>query len=133
MTVASRAVEITGLRGAPALRAHITERMTEALKPIALTPKSAQVAFFDDNGPKGGRAMRCAFTVHLPYRPALRVENTAETARLAFDGGFSALERRLARYREQDRDSRRHPKKYFAAKRLTEGLPPATRAPRGSR
>jgi hypothetical protein len=66
--------------------------------------------------------------VHLPYRPALRVEHTAETARLAFDGGFGALERRLERYREREREGGRHPKKYFVAKRLTEGLPAAARA-----
>jgi hypothetical protein len=53
------------------------------------------------------------------------VEHTAGTARLAFEGGFGALERRLDRYRE--REGGRRPKKYFAAKRLTEGL----RAPAG--
>jgi hypothetical protein len=128
MTLASRPVEISGLRGAAALRALIGERVAAALEPIKLEPLSAQVAFFDDNGPKGGRAIRCAFTVRLPYRPALRVEHTAETARLAFDGGFGALERLLERYRERNRDNYRHPKKYFVAKRLTEGLPQATRA-----
>ena len=120
MTVANRAVEISGLKGNAALRAHIDERVTAALGPITLKPVSAQAAFVDDNGPKGG-GIRCALTVRLPYRPALRVEHVAETPRLAFDAGFSALERRLERYRERQRDSQRHPKKYFAAKRLTEG------------
>jgi len=82
MTIGSKAVEISGLRGAAALRARIGERMALALKPIKLEPVSAHIAFFDDNGPKGG-GIRCAFTVRLPYRPALRVEHTAETARLA--------------------------------------------------
>jgi ribosome-associated translation inhibitor RaiA len=131
MTVGGRAIEISGLRGAAALRARIGERVTAALEPIKLEPVSAHVAFFDDNGPKGG-GIRCAFTVRLPYRPALRVEHTAETPRLAFDGGFSALERLLERYRERERDSRRHPKKYFVAKQLTEGPPAATRAPRAA-
>jgi ribosome-associated translation inhibitor RaiA len=45
----------------------------------------------------------------------------AETPRLAFDGALKAFERRLERYRERDRDSRRRPKKYWVAKRLTEG------------
>jgi hypothetical protein len=127
MANASRAVEISGLRGAAALRARFGERVTAALEPIKLEPVSAHIAFFDDNGPKGG-GIRCAFTVRLPYRPALRVEHTAETARLAFDGGFGALERLLERYREREREGRRHPKKYFVAKRLTEGLPAAARA-----
>lgn len=129
MTIASKAVEISGLRGAAALRARIGERMTAALEPIKLEPVSAHIAFFDDNGPKGG-GIRCAFTVRLPYRPALRVEHTAETARLAFDGGFGALERLLERYREREREGHRHPKKYFVAKRLSEGLPATARASR---
>jgi hypothetical protein len=58
------------------------------------------------------------------------VEHLAETPRLAFDAGFSALERLLERYRERQRDSGRRPKKYFAAKRLTEGVPTATRRSR---
>ena len=132
MTIASKAVEISGLRGAAALRARIGERMTVALEPIKLEPVFAHIAFFDDNGPKGG-GIRCAFTVRLPYRPALRVEHTAETARLAFDGGFGALERLLERYREREREGRRHPKKYFVAKRLSEGLPAAARASRAAK
>ena len=111
------------------MRARINERVTAALEPIALRPVAARVAFFDDNGPKGG-GIRCALTVRLPRRPALRVEHVAGTPRLAFDGGFDALGRLLERYRERDRDSRRRPKKYFAAKRLTEGVP---RRPQRSR
>ena len=133
MTMASRPVEISGLKGAAELRARIGERVTAALEPLTLQPVVAQVAFFDDNGPKGGRAIRCALTVRLPYRPALRVEHTAETPRLAFDAGFGALERLLERYRERERESRRHPKKYFAAKRVTEGLPPAAPRARAAR
>jgi ribosome-associated translation inhibitor RaiA len=90
------------------------------LKPVQVKPLGAEVRFFDDNGPKGGRAIRCAVTVRLPYRPAVRVEEMAETARLAFDGAFATLERQLERYRERNRDSRRRPKKYYAARRLSQ-------------
>jgi len=38
-----------------------------------------------------------------------------------FDASFKSLERQLERYRERDRDSRRHPKKYYVAKRLLQG------------
>ena len=89
---------------------------------------SAKVAFFDDNGPKGGVASRCAFTVKLPYRPALRVEHTAETPRVAFDAGFAALERLLERYRERARESRRHPKKYFVGEAPPRRAGPASSA-----
>jgi ribosome-associated translation inhibitor RaiA len=77
--------------------------------------------------------MRCALTVRLPFRPSIRVERTAETPRLAFDAAFAILERQLEQYRERDRDSKRHPKKYFAARRLQaeEAPPRPKRARRG--
>jgi ribosome-associated translation inhibitor RaiA len=61
------------------------------------------------------------------------VERTAETPRLAFDAAFAVLERQLEQYRERDRDSKRHPKKYFAARRLLaeEAPPRPKRARRG--
>ena len=132
MTVERSEPEITGLRGAGALRERITKRMATALEPIKLKPVFSQVAFFHDDGPKGGRAIRCALTAWLPYRPALRVEHTAATPRLAFDAGFAALERLLERYRERAREGRRHPKKYFLAKRVSEGPRPARRSRRTS-
>jgi ribosome-associated translation inhibitor RaiA len=113
-------IEIRGIRRDPALRARVKKQVQAALERLQLKPITAQATFFDDNGPKGGLAIRCALTARLPYRPALRVEQTEATQRTAFDGAFAALERRLERYRERDRDSRRHPKKYFAAKRLLE-------------
>ena len=120
MTIAVRDVEISGSRDS-ALRALISRRVGAALKLLQVTPLAAQVKFFDDNGPKGGRAMRCALTVRLPYRPKIRIERTAVTARLAFDATFKSFERQLERYREKDRDRRRHPKKYYVARRLLDG------------
>jgi ribosome-associated translation inhibitor RaiA len=96
---------------------------------LKVKPVGAGVTFFDDNGPKGGVAMRCALTARVPYRPTLRVEKTAQTRRAAFDEAVKALDRQLDRYRERDRDSRRHPKKYFVAKRLIASVsakPPST-------
>lgn len=121
MTLEFRGVEISGIQKDPVLRALVKRKVGAALSLLRVKPLSAQASFFDDNGPKGGNAMRCAMTVRLPYRPSVRVEHTAGTQRLAFDGGMATLERLLERYRERDRDSRRHPKKYFAAKRLLEG------------
>ncbi len=118
MTEAIR-IDIKGARRETALRAHASDRLRAALAPLTVAPITAQASFVDDNGPKGGLALRCALTVQVPHRPAIRVEQTAQTGRLAFDGAMAALERRLERYREEDRDSRRHPKKYFAAKRLS--------------
>jgi len=115
------AIDIQGVERNNALRARALKLVGEALAPIRLAPVRAKITFFDDNGPKGGLGTRCALDVRLPFRPAIRVEQVAETSRLAFDGAFAALERRLERYRERDRDIKRRPKKYFVAKRLLTG------------
>jgi ribosome-associated translation inhibitor RaiA len=123
MTTNVEAIKITGLERDP-LRGRAMRLMADALAKLAVAPVKGQASFFDENGPKGGRAMRCALTVRLPFRPSVRVERTAETPRLAFDAAFAVLERQLERYRERDRDNKRHPKKYFAARRvLTEEAP----------
>ena len=121
MTLEFGGIQISGLGRDPVLRARASSRIGAALKPLQVKPVAALVSFFDDNGPRGGRAVRCALTVRLPYRPTVRVEHTAETPHLAFDGGFASLERQLERYRERDRDNKRRPKKYYLAKRLLEG------------
>lgn len=106
------AIEIQGLN------TRDRARMNRALQLLPVTPTWARVAFIDDNGPKGGRALRCAMTVRLPRRPTIRVEHSSTTVRLAFDGALARLERRLERVREIQREGQRHPKKYYAAKRL---------------
>jgi ribosome-associated translation inhibitor RaiA len=124
-------IDIHGVEKDTALRARAAKLVGAALEPIKLAPIRAKVTFFDDNGPKGGLGMRCAMDVRLPFRPAIRVEQVAETTRLAFDGAFGALERQLERYRQRDRDIKRRPKKYFVAKRLlTGGLQTPTRSKR---
>lgn len=112
------AIEIRGVPTDSALRAHVTARLTPSLAHLATKPITAQVTFFDDNGPKGGLAMRSTITVRLPYRPHVHAEDTATTLRAAFDGAFAKLERELERYRDRDRESKRHPKKYYTASRL---------------
>ena len=114
-------IDIQGMARDRALRARAAKVVGAALEPIKMAPIRAKITFFDDNGPKGGRGMRCAVDVRLPYRPPVRVEQVAETSRLAFDGAFGALERQLERYRVRDRDIKRRPKKYFVARRLLAG------------
>ncbi len=109
------------IRGIPtdrALGGRITRELKAALAALRVAPVAAEVTFFDENGPKGGVAIRCALTARLPYQPALRVEHLAETPRTAFDGAFETLKRQLVRYSERQRERLRHPKKYYAAKRL---------------
>jgi ribosome-associated translation inhibitor RaiA len=132
MTAEVEAIRISGIERDAALRARTAKLMTATLATLSVSPVRSQVTFVDDNGPKGGPAMRCALTVRLPYRPSIRVERSAETPRLAFDAAFAVLERQLERYRERDRDNKRHPKKYFAARAGSTGETsrPAKRARR---
>jgi ribosome-associated translation inhibitor RaiA len=111
-------IQITGMAIDSALRVRVENEMNAALARIRATPVSAQAAFVDENGPKGGRDIRCALTVHLPRHPAIHVEHAAENARLAFDVAFDALDRQLHELFDRVRELRRRPKKYFAAKRL---------------
>ena len=67
-------IEISGIERNVALRERVGRQIRAALEPLRVAPVKAQVAFFDDNGPKGGIGLRCAVTVRVPYRPAIRVE-----------------------------------------------------------
>lgn len=95
MAQAFEAVRITGIEHDAPLRARIEKLMMGAVKRITFRPVRSVAAFFDDNGPKGGPAMRCALTVSLPRRPAIRVEHRAESFDLAFKMAFAALERQI--------------------------------------
>ncbi len=111
-------IEVMIPKGAPPLGAGVRARLVGMLDARGIRAARLSVAFVDENGPKGGPAVRCRVSVALPRRPALRVEHTATTPRLAFDGVQESLERRLDRMRERMRDGARRPKKYFAARRL---------------
>jgi ribosome-associated translation inhibitor RaiA len=108
---------IRGLARKSQLRPRVQRRLDALMRGLAVKPVTGTAVFVDDNGPRGG-GIRCALTLRLPYRAALRAERTANTPRLAFDAAFSILDRRLESYRERQRDRRRRPKKYYVAKRL---------------
>jgi ribosome-associated translation inhibitor RaiA len=92
-------------------------RVTQLLASHSVRATTTELRFTDENGPKGGPDVRCALTVKIPRRPPLHVAEVGTSPRLAFDAAFTKLERRIARVRESDRESRRHPKKYFVAAR----------------
>jgi ribosome-associated translation inhibitor RaiA len=104
-----------------ATRARVAAGMTTALASLRVEPTSARVTFTDENGPKGGEAILCALEVRLPRQRAVHVAEIASTPRLAFDAALVKLERVLGRLREITRQSKRHPKKYFAARRTLTG------------
>ena len=120
MTLGIQATQISGIDKDPALRARVAKVMAVMLAKLTVRPLRSEAVFVDDNGPKGGRAMRCALTVRVPHRPNILVERSAVTPRLAFDAAVPILERQIEQYRERDRESKRRPKKYFAAARAVE-------------
>ena len=111
-------IEISGVRIDSELRPKIVGALSEVLDRERSTPVGVLVAFFDENGPRNGPAIRCALTVSRPHRTAIHVEHTSGTRRLAFDGAFAALLRKVRETGEGARDLRRRPKKYFVARQL---------------
>ena len=110
-------VEYLGGAESRATRTRVAERLRAIVGSLPVNPTSARATFTDENGPKGGNAIRCALEVRLPRRAAIHVEEVAGTPRLAFDGALAKLERQLARAFDTRRELRRRPKKYFAARR----------------
>jgi len=90
-------IEIAGLAIAPTLRARIVQHV---------------------NGPKGGLDVRCAIDVKIPRTAPLHAEETAVSDVNAFDLSEAAISRQIARQLERKQESGRHPKKYYAARRL---------------
>lgn len=122
-------IELSGISRDSKLGTRIEKRLVGELRKVRTAPVTAQVSLFDENGPKGGRAIRCALTVSVPRRPLFRVEEVAETRWLAFDRCFGSLKRCLAADRERSLKQTRYPKKYYAATRLfTAGIEPETEA-----
>jgi len=99
----------------------VRTRLDALLAARGIAPSRVSVAFVDQNGPKGGPAVRCAADVTLARHPALHVECVDTTPRRAFDAVLDAIDRRLLRFVGRLRDRARRPKKYFTAKRLLTG------------
>jgi mono/diheme cytochrome c family protein len=115
------ATVISGIPIDPALRTRIRAALAEAVERMHPPAGTLQVTFFDDDGPKHGPAIRCAVTVRRRRRAPIHVEHVADNARAAFDAVHDALVRRVRESAERERDLRRRPKKYFAAKRVMTG------------
>ena len=109
---------VTGIARYRALAARVSRELTAAVASRDMRPTSVRADFADEDGPKRGVAIRCGLTVHLARRPPVHVEDVAATPHRAFEQALGALERALERERERARDSRRRPKKYYAAKLL---------------
>ena len=129
-------LEIEGIGGQSALRALVARKITTMFDGQRAKPRMVRIGFVDVNGPKGGVDIRCGITVEVARRPTIHAEERAATHRLAFDAALDALGKRLTSDRGRLRTERRHPKKYYLAKRLLmpdESLPPTTAPPRARR
>ena len=111
-------VDITGLEISATLRSRIAQRLRRALASVRTSPVHVRVAFTDVNGPKGGLDVRCAIDVRIPQTPALHVEETHERDVTAFDRAAAMIARRIKEQLGRRQESGRHPKKYYAARRL---------------
>jgi ribosome-associated translation inhibitor RaiA len=111
-------IRIEGRAAGRIPRAHITSRVKELLKRLPGRPQCVRVTFGDVNGPKGGVDTRCGVLVSLPGEPVIRVERMGTTPRLAFDRAYERVRRTTERPRRRWRESQRHPKKQYAARRL---------------
>jgi hypothetical protein len=118
-------LEVHGVpaREAAGLRAAALDALDRVRPPVS----SARVALSDDNGPKGGPAMRCTLTVSVPHRGPIHVEARATSARLALAAALGKLDRRLGRTAALARASRRRPKKYFTRQGQLALRPPPAR------
>ena len=113
-------VEVQGLPERAAARLRTSPRIARALAGLPGHVTSARMTFTDQNAAKGGLDMRCAVTVSLRgRRRQLHVEAIGQTPRHALDGVLAKLTRVIAKTEETDRNRRRHPKKYYAAGRVT--------------
>lgn len=110
-------IEARGLKLTASLRGKAARRLSRALTALEVGVMRTRLVFSDDNGPKGGRACRCALTLALSKRQPIHVEHTASSSTLAFDGALGRLEHRLGRLRGIARDRKRRPKKYYVARR----------------
>ena len=98
------------------LRARVEEKVNHVTSRGQGRPIAARVAFIDENGPKGGAAIRCAVTIELPRRPPLHADSRADSRLPAFDAALDVVARELKAQRERRRDAARRPKKYFIAR-----------------
>ena len=109
---------IEGIHNNPEFVERVRARVAEALGRVDPQPTGAKIIFADENGPKGGVAIRCTIVHDMPKRRDFSVEGNGASLEVAFDDAFAALETSISRDRGRRRELVRRPKKYYLAKRL---------------
>src|SRR6188474_908163 len=101
---------ISGVGVRDRFRAEVEQQLDRLMARRGMAPRAVRVAFFDDDGPGGGVAIRCAITLTPLRGPILRVEHTARTRYGAFKGALTILARRLKRRVQRRRRRARYPR-----------------------
>jgi hypothetical protein len=109
---------VEGIHNNPEFLERVRARVAEAVGRVVPPPTGAKIIFADENGPKGGVAIRCTIVHDMPKRRDFTEIGHGNTFEVAFDDAFAALETSIARDRGRRRESVRRPKKYYLAKRL---------------
>jgi hypothetical protein len=98
-------IEIVGVSAAA--RLSVARYLDGRLAAVAGAVQSCRAAFSDENGPRGGVAIRCRLDVRLTRRAPIHVDGRATTVPLALKEAAARLERRLARVIGRRRAARR--------------------------
>ena len=106
---------ISGLRGRDRLRIEVEKQVRTLVERRGGSPRAVRIAFFDDDGPRGGVAIRCALTLTPSRGPSIRVEHTARTHSAAFKEALTVLTRQLKRRVQRQRYRARYPRARPAA------------------
>jgi ribosome-associated translation inhibitor RaiA len=96
-------------------------RVNAVLATLGRLALAGRVRFEDENGPKGGVAVRCTIDAQIVRRPLVHVASRATSARVAFVGALDKLERRLRREQQAARARRRRPRLDAGGKAIAGG------------
>jgi hypothetical protein len=114
-------IEIVGSPSMKSAAPGVRSRVRHALTSVAGAARTCRVAFSDENGPKGGPAVRCTLDLRVTRAAPIHVVGRATTVALALKEALERLEHRLERRIGGLRDLSRRPRKYFVAARAMAG------------
>jgi len=108
-------IAIVGVTEQEAEQLRVDARLAAILAPLGHAALGARLAVSDQNGPKGGVAIRCAIDASVARRAPIHVDARARSVRAAVTGAVNRFERRVRHELRRVRDGRRRPRKYFVA------------------
>jgi ribosome-associated translation inhibitor RaiA len=94
-------------KGPASVRARAERSLGFALASFGPAVEAVTIRLGDVNGPRGGVDKECSVTVRLSGKGAVRVAHRHQDLRAAVDGAAERLARRISRYLDRLRESRR--------------------------